>query len=59
MKRKPARSSEVSRAFMTEPLFAQTLQNEPLQIFRRLGLHAGRNFLGKKFEQKIGHGEDA
>ena len=30
----------------------------PLQVGGRAGLHAGRDFLGKELQQKIGHGGD-
>ena len=34
----------------------QRMGHEALEIFRGLTLHAGRDFLGEEFEQKIRHG---
>jgi hypothetical protein len=34
---------------------AQNFGDEPFQIFRRLRLHAGGDFLGKKFKKKVWH----
>ena len=56
VQREPARRRETRRALIDEPARDQRVGDEPTQIRRRLRLHAGGDFLGEKFKQKIGHG---
>ena len=42
-------------ALIGEACFDETVGDEAAQIFRRLGLHAGGNFLGEKFDQEFRH----
>ncbi len=58
-------AANIQRQAARRPIFARTLigqsslhkrvGDEFLQIARRLALHAGGDFLGAKFKQKIGH----
>ncbi len=43
------------RAFIGEARFDEAIGDEAAQIFRRLRLHAGGNFLGEKFDQEFRH----
>ena len=56
VQREPARRRETRRALIEQPARDQRVGDEPTQIRRRLRLHAGGDFLGEKFKQKIGHG---
>src|SRR6185436_11839739 len=51
-----ARRHERLGAVVDETGVDQPAGHELAQIRRRLRLHAGRNFLGEKFEQQVGHG---
>ena len=43
------------RPFIHTTALDQRIGDQRLQILGRLALHAGRNFLGKEFEQKVRH----
>ncbi len=51
----PPGRGEARGAFMGKPARGQGFGDEPAEIFGRLRLHAGGNFLGKKFKKKIWH----
>ena len=55
MEREAARRREAAAPSKNSLAPAKCVADEPLQIVRRLTLHAGGNFFGEKFEQKIGH----
>ena len=42
-------------AFIGKPARGQGFGDEPAEIFGRLRLHTGGNFLGKKFKKKVWH----
>ena len=56
MQRQAPRRDEALRAFVSKIAVDQRIGDEALQILRRLPLHAGGNFFGKKFDEKVGHG---
>nr|WP_272213071.1 hypothetical protein [Marinicella sp. W31]MDC2879014.1 hypothetical protein [Marinicella sp. W31] len=47
-----------ARALIGQPRIHQRIGDALFQLACRLALHAGRNFLGSKFKQKIGHWGD-
>jgi hypothetical protein len=55
-KGEPARRRENMNLLMREAGCRQRLVRKLLQIFHGAPLHAGGDFLGKQFEQKLGHG---
>ena len=55
MQRQAPRRDEALRAFIEEIALDQRVGDEALQILRRLPLHAGGDFFGEKFEEKVGH----
>ena len=55
MQRETARRDETAGGFAENILRGQSVGDELFQVLRRLRLHAGGNFLGKKLKQKIGH----
>ena len=44
------------RALVGQPTLDQRVGHALLQVVGRLRLHAGRDFFGEEFEEKIGHG---
>ncbi len=56
MQRQPARRRETLGALVGQAALDQRVGDEPLQVGRGLGLHAGGDFFGEQFEQKVGHG---
>ena len=58
MQRQPARRGESLRAFVSQVAVDQRVGDEPLQILRRLPLHAGGDFFAEQFEEKVGHIEE-
>ena len=54
--RETARRHERLGAVVDETGIDQPVGHDLAQILRRPRLHAGGNFLGEKFEQKVGHG---
>ena len=54
--RQPPRRGEGLGALVDETRLDQRVGDELAQILRRLPLHAGGDFLGEQFEQKVGHG---
>ena len=54
-KREPPRRHERLGALIDEAGIDQPVGDELAQILRRARLHAGGNFLGEQFEQKVGH----
>ena len=57
MQGEPARRRKRLRAFIEDIGVDQRAGDEPLQILRRLPLHARGNFFAEEFEQEIGHRE--
>ncbi len=55
MQRKAPRRDEALRALIEQIALDQRVGDEALQVHRRLPLHAGGDFFGKKFEEKVGH----
>ncbi len=55
IERQAARRPVFARALVGQARFHQRVGDEFLQVARRLALHAGGNFLGAEFKQKIGH----
>ena len=55
MQRQTARRREGLRAFIGHAAVNQRIRHQSLQVFRRLPLHAGRNFFAEEFKQEIGH----
>ncbi len=55
MEREPARGDETFRRFKGQAAFDQGAGDEFFQVGGGLGLHPRRDFLGEKFEQKVGH----
>ena len=55
MQSEPPRRREGLGALIEEAALHQRVGDELLQILRRTALHAGGNFFGKEFEEKIGH----
>ena len=53
--RETTRRCERLGAFINEPGIDQLVGDHTAQVFRRLGLHAGGDFFGEQFEEKIGH----
>ncbi len=51
----PPRRHERLGALVDQPGIDQAVGDELAQIVRRARLHAGGNFLGEQFEQKVGH----
>ena len=43
------------RALVEQIALDQRVGDEPLEILRRLPLHAGGDFFAEQFEQKVGH----
>ncbi len=54
--RQPPRRDERLGALINEPRLHQPVGDKLAQILRRPRLHARRHFLGKEFEQEVGHG---
>ena len=54
--RQPPRRREGLGALIDEAGIDQPVGDELLQVLRRARLHAGGNFFGEQFEQKVGHG---
>ena len=54
--RQPPRRGEGLGALIDQPGLDQRVGDELPQVLRRLPLHAGGDFLGEQFEQKVGHG---
>ena len=55
MQRQAPRRDEALRAFIKQVALDQRIGDEALEILRRLPLHAGGDFFGEKFEEKVGH----
>ena len=55
-KRKAARGDEGLGALINETRIDQPVGDQLAQVLGRARLHARGNFLGKQFEQKVGHG---
>ena len=55
MQREAPRGDEALRALVEQIALDQRVGDEPLQILRRLPLHAGGDFFAEQFEQKVGH----
>ncbi len=55
MQGQPARRDKAFRRLIGQAAFEQSVGDELFQVGGRLGLHPGRDFLGEKFEQKVGH----
>ena len=55
MQRQTTRGGEGLRAFIEATALDQSIGHQRLQILRSTTLHAGGNFLGEEFKQKIGH----
>ena len=55
MQRQAPRRDEALRALIDEIALNQRVGDEPLQVLRRLPLHAGGDFFAEQFEQKVGH----
>ena len=55
MQRQAPRRDEALRAFIKQVALDQRVGDEALEILRRLPLHAGGDFFGEKFEEKVGH----
>ena len=55
MQRQAPRRDEALRALIEEIALDQRIGDEALEILRRLPLHAGGDFFGKKFEEKVRH----
>ena len=53
--RQAPRRHEGLGALIDQPSLDQRIGNELAQILRRLPLHAGGNFFGEEFEEKVGH----
>ena len=58
MQRQAPRGDKTLRAFVKQIALDQRAGDEPLQILRRLSLHAGGDFFAEQFEQKVGMGLD-
>ena len=58
MQRKAPRRDEALRALIEQVALDQRIGDEPLQVLRRLPLHAGGDFFAEQFEQKVGHIRD-
>ena len=58
MQSEPPRRGEGLGALIEEAALHERVGDELLQILRRTALHAGGNFFGKEFEEKIGHREN-
>ena len=56
MQRQPPRRDEGLRALVEQVALDERVGDEPLQVLRRLPLHAGGDFFGKEFEKQVGHG---
>ena len=54
--RKPARRDEGLGALVDEPGIDEPVGDQLAQVLGRARLHARGDFLGKQFEQKVGHG---
>ena len=55
VQRQAARRRERARALISQAALDQRVGDELLQILARPALHAGGNFFGEQFEEKIGH----
>ena len=55
VQRQPPRRPVFARRLIGQPGFHQRVGDQLFEITRRLALHAGGNFLGTEFKQKIGH----
>ncbi len=53
--RQPPRRCKGLSALVGQPRRHQSVRDKPAQIVGRARLHARGDFLGKKFEQKVGH----
>ena len=58
MQREAPRGDEALRALVEQIALDQRVGDEPLQILRRLPLHAGGDFFAEQFEQKVRHIRD-
>ncbi len=58
MQREAPRRDEALRALVKQIALDQRVSDEPLQILRRLPLHAGGDFFAEQFEQKVRHIRD-
>ena len=56
MQRQAPRGDKTLRAFVKQIALDERAGDEPLEILRRLSLHAGGDFFAEQFEQKVGHG---
>ena len=54
-KRQPSRRRKGSSALIGQPRLHQSVRHQLLQILTRTGLHPRRDFLGKEFDEKVGH----
>ena len=55
MQRQPPRRGEGLRALVRQARVDQRVGRQPLQILRRLALHAGGDFFAEQFQEQIGH----
>ena len=55
MQRQPPRRGERLRALVRQARVDQRVGHQPLQILRRLPLHAGGDFFAEQFEEQVGH----
>ena len=55
VQRQPARRGEALRAFVRQARVDQRVGDQPLQILRRLPLHARRDFFAEQFKEQVGH----
>ena len=55
MQGQAARRDESLRALVEQVAVDERVGDEPLQVLRRLPLHAGGDFFAEEFEEKVGH----
>ena len=55
MQRQPARRREALRALVGHVGLDERVGDEPLQVVRRLALHARRDFFAEEFKDEVGH----
>jgi hypothetical protein len=55
MQGQASRRGKTLRALVEQTALDQSVGDEPLQILRRLPLHAGGDFFAEQFEQKVRH----
>ncbi len=55
MQREPARRCEALRALIGHVGVDERAGDQPLQVVRRLALHARRDFFAEEFEEQVGH----